>query len=50
MDRAFCEAEPLRELADAEPSRAGGEGPEDPGGTIDGLNHRNSIVEWCSTL
>jgi hypothetical protein len=50
VDRALRKAEAVRELADAEPPGARGEGPEDPGGTIDGLNHRDSIVEWRSAL
>ena len=50
VDRALGEAEPVRELADAEAAGACGEGAEDPRGAIDRLNHRDSIVEWRSTL
>jgi hypothetical protein len=50
MHRPFREAEPGRELADAEPARACRERPENAGRTIDRLNHRNAIVEWRSTL
>jgi len=50
LDRALGQAEPVRKLADAEPSGTCGEGPEDPCCAIDGLNHRDSIVEWRSAL
>ncbi len=50
VHRALREAESVGELADAEPSGAAREGTEDASGSIDGLNHRDSIVEWCSTL
>jgi hypothetical protein len=46
----LCEPKPLRKLADAEAALAAREGAQDAGGTVDGLNHRYSIAERCSTL
>jgi hypothetical protein len=50
MDRALGKSEPVGELADAQASGARRKGSQDACGTIDGLNHRDSIVEWRSAL